>query len=134
MRYTLIVVIGLFMALTPRASAQFAISPDGKRSATGVVNQIKIEDVVTQKELIRINGHSQRVTTLAYTPEGRFLISGSLDKTVKLWDAAVGRLVREIRIDAAVSSVDSNGKTVTIIDDQKRKREFEIETGREVKK
>ncbi len=134
MRYATLASLLILLAFTPRAAAQFAVSPDGKRAAVGVGNAIKIDDIASMKELIRIQGHSQLVTALAYTPDGRLLVSGSLDKTVKLWDAATGRQIRAIQIDAAVMSVTSNGKTVTIVDDKKKTREFEIDSGKEVKK
>jgi WD40 repeat protein len=42
-------------------------------------------------ELRRFQGHAQSVTAVAYCPTGRFVLSGSLDQTVRLWDAATGQ-------------------------------------------
>ncbi|HET6574707.1 MAG TPA: WD40 repeat domain-containing protein [Fimbriiglobus sp.] len=40
-------------------------------------------------------GHIDQVFALAFTPDGRYLASGSSDRTVKLWDAKTGRHVRD---------------------------------------
>lgn len=39
-------------------------------------------------------GHTDQVYSLAITADGKFLASGSADKTVKLWNVATGELVR----------------------------------------
>jgi WD40 repeat protein len=40
-------------------------------------------------------GHRDQVFTMALTKDGKFLASGSSDKTVKLWDVATGKVVRD---------------------------------------
>ena len=39
-------------------------------------------------------GHTKGVTSIAFSPDGRYLISGSSDKTLKLWDFPGGREIR----------------------------------------
>jgi WD40 repeat protein len=39
-------------------------------------------------------GHSLRVASVAFSPDGAHVLSGSGDKTIKLWDAATGVLIR----------------------------------------
>src|SRR5262245_44542803 len=38
--------------------------------------------------------HSSEITSLAFAPDGGQVLSGSKDRTIKLWDIATGQLVR----------------------------------------
>ncbi len=44
-----------------------------------------------------LRGHTWTVYSLAFTPNGRTLISGSADGTVRLWDVASGQEKRCFR-------------------------------------
>jgi len=46
--------------------------------------------------LVVQTGHSWEVTTLAFSPDGKTLASGSRDQTVKLWDVATGLELRTL--------------------------------------
>ena len=35
------------------------------------------------------SAHSQRVTSVAFSPDGATIVSGSEDETIKVWDAGV---------------------------------------------
>ena len=48
-------------------------------------NNLKIWEVATGKELRTLTGHSDIVFSVAYSPDGRYLASGSRDKTIKIW-------------------------------------------------
>ena len=43
-------------------------------------------------------GHRGNVTAVAFTPDGRRLLSAGLDGTLKLWDLEAGTLVRSIEL------------------------------------
>src|ERR1700681_3160439 len=38
-----------------------------------------------------LKGHTDRVISVAYSPDGKTLASGSSDTTIKLWDVATGK-------------------------------------------
>src|SRR6185369_7754370 len=52
------------------------------------------------------SGHSRSVTSLAFSPDGNQLVSGSLDKTVILWDVVAGTPLATLDHDGIVTSVD----------------------------
>jgi WD40 repeat protein len=52
---------------------------------------------LSQGQLVRtLTGHSESVNSVAFSPDGRLLASGSSDWTIKLWDVATGREVRTL--------------------------------------
>ena len=38
------------------------------------------------------SAHSDRVTSVAFSPDGKTIVSGSWDNTLKVWDAGVSAL------------------------------------------
>jgi WD40 repeat protein len=62
----------------------------GKRPAVAVGEDapvVVVCDVVAGKELCRCQGHRATVSSLAFSPDGKALVSGAGDLTARLWDA-----------------------------------------------
>jgi WD40 repeat protein len=57
-------------------------------------------------ELLPQRGHTFPVSSVAYSPDGRFVVSGSADSSVKIWDLETGRELWTLpEHEAAVKSV-----------------------------
>ncbi len=92
----------------PETIRAVAYSPDGSRLAitykfsAGIVHVL---DAMTLEKVFEFRGHSDKVTTLTFTPDGTRLITGSDDGTVRFWDLDHGRPVGTLRIGGRVRNV-----------------------------
>ena len=63
-----------------------AFSPDGQILAMNEDNNIAFWNADTGQRLHELSGHKEEVTSLAFSPDGKILISGSYDRTISLWN------------------------------------------------
>lgn len=85
-----------------------AISPDGKWLASGSFGTIELWELPSGKPLaawdIQSGAFSGSVRALAFSPDGRQLVSASDDGWVKVWELPQGNLVRGLHSMNAVSA------------------------------
>ena len=80
-------------------------------------------------------GHSGSVTSVAYSPDGKFILTGGYDETARLWDAATGKELR--RFEAyfgAVNSVAYSPDGNTILTGSADARLWDAATGEELRR
>lgn len=68
-----------------------AYAPDGNLLAVAAGWDVHLWGPASKRRLETLTGHRQRVTSVAFLPDGRDLLSGSLDGTVKVWDVDARR-------------------------------------------
>src|SRR5579871_1657664 len=79
-------------------------------------------------------GHSDAVNSVAFSPDGRYVLTGSNDKTARLWETATGKEIRTFRGHTAnVLSVafSPDGRYVLTGSGDKTARLWETATGKE---
>jgi WD40 repeat protein len=72
----------------------------------------------SQNSQRQLSGHNGWVTTVAWSPDSKFLISGSLDTTARVWNAATGEEVETLTgFHGSVEHVawSTDGKYVTTV-------------------
>lgn len=80
-----------------------ALSRDGSRLAVAMgvhIHEpcdIQIRDIPSGEIRASCRGHHGHIPGLAFSPDGKQLVSGSADETVRLWDASDGKLLRTFK-------------------------------------
>ena len=59
--------------------------------------KLNAKDVSKLKCLKTFEGHSEDVFSVAYSPNGTKIISGSGDETIKIWDANTGECLKTLK-------------------------------------
>ena len=80
-------------------SGNIAYSPDGTRLAVASSIGIWLYDTGTYQEVALLTGHTNRVYSVAFSPDGNTLASGggSQDMTsLRLWDVTTGDISRPL--------------------------------------
>jgi len=92
----------------------------------GHIGDITILDALIGSQTAVLSGHRQNVTSLAYSLDGTFLVSGSYDTTIKLWDIQTGGIVKTLhghtKTIKSVSISADNSTIASISGDQQGSR------------
>ena len=131
------------------SSTSIAFSPDGRTVLSGLSqfsnNTLKLWDLASGREIrtftghsgaITSTGHSDTITAVTFSRDGRFALSGGSDSTVKLWDVANGRELRTLTgHSGAITSItfSPDGRTALSGSSDGTARLWDVESGRELR-
>jgi WD40 repeat protein len=88
----------VLLDVSPQAVRSVAFSPDGASLVVGLAKgqasnpdySLRLLGTETGREIGRLVGHRENVADVAFSPDGKRILSGSSDSSVILWDAASG--------------------------------------------
>lgn len=94
------------LSLDDTAAHSMVLSQDGKILITGSYRKIKVWQLTSslnkkkQQEIQPIHslmGHSHIVNSLAISANGKYLVSGSQDQTIRVWNLVTGELIHTLK-------------------------------------
>lgn len=62
-------------------------------------------DTVSMKMVRRFEGHTDRITDLCFSEDGKWLISSSMDGTLRIWDISLARQIDAMHVDVSITSI-----------------------------
>jgi WD40 repeat protein len=97
----------------------FAWSPDGKILAIADFDEINLWEASSGQVLRTLEGHRLDSNLLAWNPDGKTLASGSLDRSIIVWDAGSGEPLRSLEAGGRVQALawSPDGETLAASDD-----------------
>jgi WD40 repeat protein len=101
------------------AVASVAVSPSAQQIASVAIqdNLVRVWDAASGKPTLTLeHERSTSVFTVAYCPEGKYIVSGGSDGTVHVWDASTGSSVQTLKghSDAVTSAAFSHDGTTIV--------------------
>lgn len=121
-----------------------SVSPDGKYIAVGIESStiyikdkkylIKLFNILTGKVINTFIGHTNKINTLCFSPDGKYIVSGSDDQTTKLWILETGKEIRTFNHTSGVTAVDfsPDGRYIVTGSRDSSARLFNINDSKEI--
>jgi dipeptidyl aminopeptidase/acylaminoacyl peptidase len=81
--------------LTPVQAA--ALSRDGRHIAVGMETVVVLWDTAAGRPVRTLAGHQKMVLSVAFSPDGKQVLTGSADAAAVLWDTNTGRQIRTFK-------------------------------------
>jgi len=122
--------------LVAHRSAWTFAADEVKQDTTQAKGANGANDLAAQEPKLRatLQGHTNRVTSVAYSPDGKTLASASWDGTIKLWDVAAGKekaTFKGHRREVCSVAYSPDGKTLASGSGEHAIKLWDLATGKE---
>jgi WD40 repeat protein len=82
-------------------TTSYKISGGDSKAATSFTGEVQLWDTSTGRKRATLEGHTEDVLALAFSPDGQALASGASDDSVKLWEVKTGKDVGNASADCS---------------------------------
>ena len=89
----------------------------GNTIAVGSKSNVELLDAITGVRTLALHGHTDKILSIAFSPDGTLLVSRSEDNTVKLWDIQTGGVIRTFSDNTcfvSAASISPDGTTLAL--------------------
>jgi WD40 repeat protein len=112
-----------------------AYSPDGSEIAWAGFKEgtVKLLDSNGLKPLGTLHGHKERVLCMAFSPDGKYLVTGGADRTCKRWDLARRQDLLTLPVQPNMVwsvAISPDGNTLATGDGEGNVKLWDLPTGR----
>jgi U3 small nucleolar RNA-associated protein 21 len=66
---------------------------------------IRVFDVVASRLVRKFEGHTDRITDLCFSEDGKWLLSSSMDGSLRIWDVILGRQIDAMQVDVSITAL-----------------------------
>ncbi|KAF5748637.1 Transducin family protein / WD-40 repeat family protein [Tripterygium wilfordii] len=66
---------------------------------------IRLFDVVALRMVRKFEGHTDRITDLCFSEDGKWLLTSSMDGTLRIWDVILARQIDAIHVDVSITGL-----------------------------
>lgn len=66
---------------------------------------LRLFDVVALRMVRKFEGHTDRITDLCFSEDGKWLLSSSMDGSLRIWDVILARQIDAIRVDVPITAL-----------------------------
>jgi hypothetical protein len=125
-----------------------AVSPDGQYALSslgmyekgagwvrGSDHAIRLWDLSTRKLVRTFEGHTDELRGLAFSPDGKYALSASLDGTARLWEVSTGKEVRRFEGHTGalrMCALSADGKRALTSSLDGTARAWDVASGKEI--